>query len=292
MHFYRIVLAVMSFCCLGCGKAVPKLPKAAVSNEVDSLITMEVFNINPMKTVVYGVNIEDSISFVLPKKYNKLNYTKTYPTFKNKAYDSLWVFVDTSNKNFHSSEISMLDIPPPIQVVDSIYNKEIEDYDYKYYIDTISARKQIEIRKRIHYSSYPLYIYNLANSNRKVQRPIDTNDLFFILEAKNNNGEWKPIEFHKQVYYNCSHGHRDYVLKPKKYIVSTVRRYKGKYKTKLRVKLVSFQNAFYSNVYEGYINYKQFDSTKVKESLKRFSNKGDSIVNVYLNRSFLNFIKQ
>ncbi|WP_338732679.1 hypothetical protein [Mangrovimonas cancribranchiae] len=280
---------MMLFCCLGCGKAIPKLPKAAVDNEVDSLITMEVFNMNPMKTVVYDVNIKDSISFVLPKKYNKLNYTKTYSTFKNKAYDSLRVFVDTSNKNFHSSEISILDIPPPIQVVDSIYNKEIEDYDYKYYIDTISARKQIKKRKRIHYSSYPVYIYNFAHSSRRVQRPVDANDLFFILEAKNSNGDWKPVEYHKQAYYDCAYKHKDYMLEPQKFIASTVKRYKGAYKTKLRVKLVSFQNTFYSNVYEGYINYKQFDSTKVMESLKRFSYKGDSILNKKLKRSFLNF---
>ena len=143
-------------------------------------------------------------------------------------------------------------------------------------------------REGVHFKSFPLFIYNSSNKRVLVQKPIDF-DLFYILEAKDKIGKWKPIEYWNQQTFLCGTGHQDYLLNSKHFIVSSVKRYHGDYKTKLRVKFTSYNKVFYSNEYSDYINYSQFDSTDVIQDIKkRFSNRKPKEINNRINRSFLN----
>jgi len=90
-------------------------------------------------------------------------------------------------------------------------------------------------------------------------KPIVNGDLFLQVQAKNKSGKWKSIEYNYVPGFICGTGHRDYTLSPKRFIVSTIRKYSGNYKTKMRVKFMSSQKGYYSNEFEGEINYSQFD---------------------------------
>jgi len=55
---------------------------------------------------------------------------------------------------------------------------------------------------------------------------------------------------------------------PKRYIASAIIKYTGEFSTKIRVKLVSGGNVYYSNVINGKINRSQFNQDFIENFLK------------------------
>lgn len=266
-----------------------------ITQEFDSIISEDSKLMLGANPVVYAINFKDSVN-LNDKKENEQNYFSQYDE-NFYTHDSLKIFVDDKNLDFHTSEFNIFSIPPPPppRIKDSTYNKENGVYEYEYEYDTNATDKEfeelllkMEQRKRIHYKTYPVYIYNYGESQTVIQKPITT-ELFILLEAKNKNNEWKPVEYFEQYGFLCGTGHRDYVLKPKHYLLSTVKRYKGDFRTKLRVKFRSFDNIFYSNEFEGYINYSQFQSDSIIEKTKqRLANRDSITISQKLKWMFLN----
>lgn len=75
-----------------------------------------------------------------------------------------------------------------------------------------------------------------------------------ILEAKNKNGKWEPIQ--EKFVYMCGNGVGTIILPPNEIALTLVPIFKGNYKTQLRLSMGSNK----SNVFWGKINYRQFES--------------------------------
>ena len=129
---------------------------------------------------------------------------------------------------------------------------------------------------KTHYQMFPFYIYNLSINNQEIQKPIAGGNLFLILEAKDKNNEWKPIEYFEQFGFLCGTCHQDYLLEPKNFIVGGITKYIVDFSTVMRIKLKSFNQIFYSNIFKGKINYSQFEKENIINEVKeRFSHKGE-----------------
>jgi hypothetical protein len=168
-------------------------------------------------------------------------------------YD-LKIIIDTSY-NFHHNEFEYvwLDLP---KKVDSLLklNYSMREID-SIMINNIYLNKTREIRKQF-VKSYPLLIYN--NEAKKSYLHKSFNGIQLIQEAKDSDGKWKPIEYLHNL--NSSFISYDYYeLKPKNYLATSIIRYHGNFKTKIRVKIRLNNHYYYSNEIEGFINQSQFN---------------------------------
>lgn len=99
---------------------------------------------------------------------------------------------------------------------------------------------------------YPVLIYNKSKKAAVVGCQM-------IQEAKDEQGVWRPIEF-----IAGSYGLKSCLvvpnmkLFPQKYFGTSIIKYYGDFKTKLRVKYVMQWEVYYSNEFTGYINKSQF----------------------------------
>jgi hypothetical protein len=108
---------------------------------------------------------------------------------------------------------------------------------------------------------YPLLIFN---SNNK--KPAYIWHYRYIQEAKDVDGVWKPIEY----FYNhptCIVTKELLKLKAKNYLAIPIIKYKGDFKTKLRIKMQIDDEIYFSNEITGYINRTQFDSNVAKRNI-------------------------
>jgi hypothetical protein len=113
-------------------------------------------------------------------------------------------------------------------------------------------------------------VWIINNSNDTV--PIQMQDWSFIcvLQAKSKSGQWYPIQFWR--FSDCGNS---YYLKhfPPKTANSFITKLpdEGDYKTKLRYKLLGADKFYYSNEFEGKINYCEFveDSTSFSDGYIR-----------------------
>ena len=108
--------------------------------------------------------------------------------------------------------------------------------------------KKPEYRKPV--LSYPVFIKNYSQDTVTIGFG---NLVSLIIEAKDKNGAWKPIQ--KDFMYDCGTGLSDICLKPNEIAITSMNIFEGKYKTKLRLVLGS---KCYSNEITGSINYSQF----------------------------------
>ncbi len=83
--------------------------------------------------------------------------------------------------------------------------------------------------------------------------------LYIIQEAKDENGEWKPIEYLPSSW--CGNSYHSVVLQPKQYWEFTAPRYAGKMPTTVRFALTG-TGPIYSNEFEGSINPQQFSEKR------------------------------
>jgi hypothetical protein len=106
-----------------------------------------------------------------------------------------------------------------------------------------------EARNTKYYKSHPIFITNNSDSTTIVGYGYN---IPIILEAKDQKGEWKPIE--KQYYYSCGVGLHYIVLHPGEVIFVLGHIYSGSFKTTLRYKL----GDSYSATFFGSISPQQF----------------------------------
>lgn len=265
---FLIIFVIISF--IACKEKREIDFPVLVTSDFDTIVKVNSQDMLKSNSIVYGVNILDTLIINHNKKFDKSNFI---PFRDNKIkYDSLIVYVDSDNLDFHTDEINVFDfLPPPIPLeTDSVNSNYPEISGYNSYLNNFEKDK--EERRKIHFSTLPVYIYNSSNSNRAVYTSIINGEgIYKILEAKDKNGKWRPIEYNNVPIRVCATDWQNYLLKPKHFIVSSVYSYSGDFKTDLRVKVMSHDKVFYSNIFEGEINYAQFDTVnEVKKLIKAF----------------------
>ncbi len=128
---------------------------------------------------------------------------------------------------------------------------------------------------------YPLLIYNAGDKSAY------HGYIRIIQQAKDTDGKWKPIEFFSNVP-SCIPIQTLYEDLPKKYTVSSVIKYNGNFKTKLRTKIMINRQVYYSNAIDGYINRTQFDRDIAKKTLENwFPDRGKDFFDYYMPYTFL-----
>ena len=102
------------------------------------------------------------------------------------------------------------------------------------------------------------FVAHLVN-NMEEDISIERQDgsLMMIQEALNKEGEWQPIEF--WVPSGCGNSYfYPLTLKSQHYIMFPVKKYKGNYSTKIRLKWRNGEKVIYSRPFEGSIDEVQF----------------------------------
>lgn len=148
-----------------------------------------------------------------------------------------------------------------------------KEYD-KYFKDIFEQEKK-------YIKCYPLLIYNDENKVSFIK------SIKLIQEAKDADGQWKPIEFFMPTP-SCVGYSVFFKFNPKQYQAISIIKYNGQFKTKLRAKVKINDYYYYSNEIIGFINQSQFNTTKVKEEILFMKpNFTTDYLEEYLNFTFL-----
>jgi len=218
----------------------------------------------------YRENLEDNkevdeeieiIDIPITKRIDSIKSPEMEIGFGNfsKGKKELQVFVDPNQT---------LNMPIYTDVSTSIekLNGEFKSYNENDQNQKRLLKKYYSPEKELN-KAFPLFIYNSSDSIVK----IDTQEgwLFIIQEALDSDGKWKPIEYHDyETICGISYGTR--FLIPNFSIITKIYVYSGDYLTKLRVKLMTNNQVYYSNEFIGSINKGQYiiPSRYLKKSVK------------------------
>ncbi len=106
-----------------------------------------------------------------------------------------------------------------------------------------------------------LFFANYTDST--VIIPTIVNRALVIQEAKDKNGQWRPVEFING-YIGCGTGvFGEIKLNPMEFVEIYAPKYCGDFFTKLRLKININGSVIYSEEFEGFINPKQFDLSPI-----------------------------
>lgn len=102
--------------------------------------------------------------------------------------------------------------------------------------------------------SFPVFIENLSTDTLN----IGFGDILPIfIEAKDIEGNWRPIQ--RQFIYDCGTGLTEFILNPGQIAITTMKKFAGDFKTKLRLVFGYSDNKIHSNEIDGQINLTQFE---------------------------------
>jgi hypothetical protein len=100
------------------------------------------------------------------------------------------------------------------------------------------------------------YLVNTSDSTFSAER--QDGSLIMIQEALDEEGIWKPIEY--WVYSGCGNSYFNPLkLDSGKYVMIPIRKYSGKFKTKIRLKFKYGSEILYSDSFEGSLNMSVFE---------------------------------
>lgn len=107
-------------------------------------------------------------------------------------------------------------------------------------------------------NQYSIYILNRTTDSLVISK--QDWSLYLIQEAKDKNGEWKPIEYWQ--YASCGNSYLSNKLEPNGILKTESIAYNGNFKTEIRFKLLNEKKIYYSNYIIGRINESQFKIPK------------------------------
>lgn len=193
-------------------------------------------------TTLYDINSDD----------DKLPYDYFYqPLFTADSLDSLAGQIQNITFKILVDTASSVQIPFYPEVPEDIPGPQISEWIDK-------NRKMV--------NAYPVYIWNPTDKTTSI--PVEGVTTEMIQEAKDENGNWRPIEFRVSGF--CGNGKWNYILKPNYYVVTSVYKYSGEFQTDLRIKFRRGTHVYYSDSFRGAINMKQFQTREYFNSPYNF----------------------
>ena len=123
--------------------------------------------------------------------------------------------------------------------------------------DTEGIMYDSVIRDTQSVSCYPLYILNNSDSTTALE--CHESRIVLVQEALDSNNSWKSIEYFH--FSGCGSSFNKIPINGKSSIFTTIYKYEGNFKTKLRVKVLSNRKKYLSNEYESTINYSQLSNS-------------------------------
>lgn len=284
-HFMKTTIYILTILLFACGQSADKTNLTTIKNDfvipflLDSLeVSAKPYNVSemqvPMNDVIFIGSLSDTINL---NKYDRFNY-ENYLDFQDYGdssiiKDGLKIFV--SNRQLLTIDLENFSIPPP-----PILIEDSDDFEF----DSVETAKNLQIwkeRPREFVQAIPIIIYNPAKDTIYLDQ--QDGRVIMIQEAKDENGEWKPIEFWR--YSWCGNSYGAERLLPKTLAIVKVFKYDGDFETEIRIKLKNGNKIIYSESYKGRINKSQFElPPDIKENFlaRRLDDKE------YLDRIFLN----
>lgn len=107
--------------------------------------------------------------------------------------------------------------------------------------------------KDVYKKAYPVFIINETNSKQLLE--LEDGQVMMIQEAKNENGDWLPIE--AWMYSDCGNSYYSLLLEPRQYGFTRIKQYDGDFETELRLKMQNGDSFIYSNTFKGRIHKSQ-----------------------------------
>ena len=224
IHFYSPVFITETF---HRGEGIGNLYKPADS-------------INDVKVFRTGENMDDSMQDSLVMLCN------------NKK-NQLKIIVDTSQSSV--KEIKLY-FPFQLDKVYSSYPRRVitRDRNNKLHCLPVTGDTLITV------IAQPVFIANLSGYT-KYLLGYDGN-IEITQQAKDKNNKWIDIE--TTTPGACSMGKYIYELKRNDFVLTNVFKFKGGFKTDLRIKLEANGQTYYSNTFTGFINYFQLKNPNIK----------------------------
>lgn len=247
-----LVLFLFVLLCFCSKKDKIHYPKLLVP-KVENVVEVNSKDMLQNQSPIIAVNFKSNTK-VLPNNNGRFVFNEKKLKFIGNKYDTIFsrtdlkIIIDTSY-SFTSKGIAyknLLFYVNDIILKDSLKNPF---YKNKLPFDSIRSLQKISV------SAYPVLFYN--NSKKGIIMGSLMENIKIIQEAKDIDGNWKPIEFFDNVG-SCL-GPMNLLLESKHYTATAIIKYKGNFKTKIRVKYLEGKNIYYSNEINGTINQAQFN---------------------------------
>lgn len=142
------------------------------------------------------------------------------------------------------------------------YNKNQSDFDFiasdelitEFKLSENSKNKIQIIAKITNDSIISIYLKNNTKDSLKLSK--QDWHLYLIQEAKNEKGEWKPIEYWS--YSWCGNSYLSENIETQKIIKTETEKHNGTYETEIRFKILIDNEILYSNSLKSKIDLTQF----------------------------------
>lgn len=206
---------------------------------------------------------------IVSKPFEAENISEVFPTFMG-----IYRFQDTIDIN-PRGEYWVKNIPEFTaweKAYRRLTERNIKNFDVnglEIFTDYGQTVKYKRYRHQEANEHYPVYFVNSTNSP-KVLLGKDSY-VFGIQEAGKveDYGRWNPIE--ARGFDFCGNGRWERIIYPNEFALVLMRKYKGDYETKLRVRFRMGANTYVSKAFTGKINKKQFNlvnNSRLQESLQ------------------------
>ena len=126
-------------------------------------------------------------------------------------------------------------------------------------IDSVNfaVRRELWKANKTLVRGFPVYIFNPTKKSVRLEE--QDGRIMMIQEALDTNSQWTPIEVWK--FSDCGNSYGGVILRPNYYIMTKIVKYKGPYKTLLRLKMINNDEIIYSKPFKGSINLSQTDTS-------------------------------
>ena len=126
-------------------------------------------------------------------------------------------------------------------------------------------------KEKIEYAVKQYRIAFLGNhTHSTLVIPTVVGSITIIQEAQDKDGHWRPIEYINN-FFDCGTGIFNSIeLEPMEFIEIYPRKYCGSLFTNLRMKLLTVDQIFLSEEYEGYVNPSQFDLSSLQDHYSHY----------------------
>ncbi|MCZ4409138.1 hypothetical protein O3Q51_09975 [Cryomorphaceae bacterium 1068] len=224
-----------------------KIPFIKGITDTTTLCLSPEYMLNAWYRVERMDSIADTLDLSGPSKHDvKLSFQFFMPTEiadLPRSNHGLQVIVDTIN------ELSMTKKP--------IWASYLF---YRFFDDSVQVLQDDTLIQ--HVKSFPIYVANVSE-DAYAQVTLQDKSLILIVEAKDTNGDWKPIEYWSNSW--CGNSYFEQLLPPKHMMISRGIKCSGDFHTRCRLKLTTQRDSVYSNEFSMSINETQFTNPLQKD---------------------------
>jgi len=216
--------------------------------------------------------------YVSVNKFNPSNMVHSYVRFHrigpydsakqvDKAYQHIskadWdIMLQNHEINVSVSTLQTAPLEIPLTYLDDFYDTAIFDINKRH--EWIHDSKMVAAYLEAH-------LITISNPDTAINYiKMIHGKPFLLVEALDSMKNWRPISY-GDLYDWCGNSYSEIALKPGWHAQFKLLKQEGHFKTKLRVKILNFEHIYYSNTFEGTINYTQFDQSALKKDIGKLA---------------------